>query len=267
MKQIESISLKPRSTGIVILSFLSLCCFGQNGQDGPEQILFQSANRERAAHGLAPVKWNAPLAEAAHRHALLLAQRDTLSHQFPGEPDLASRAASEGARFSTIAENVALGPSAESLQEQWMKSPPHRANLLDPQMNSVGIAIARRGETLFAVEVFSEIADELSLQEQEKLVQKQLQSRGLRILDYAPDARRSCVLDNGYAGNHRPSFVIHYATPDLGSLPEMLGKGIDSGHYHGAAVGACPISAKFGAASYRVAVLLYELPDTTNPGS
>ena len=102
MKQIESISLKLRSTGIVILSFLSLCCFGQNGRDGPEQILFQSANRERAAHGLAPVKWNAPLAEAAHRHALLLAQRDTLSHQFPGEPDLASRAASEGARFSTI---------------------------------------------------------------------------------------------------------------------------------------------------------------------
>jgi hypothetical protein len=260
-----SVTLKLAAMGITILSVFPLCCLGQSSQDGPEQILFQLANRERAAHGLSPLQWNTSLAEAARRHALLLAQRNTLSHQFPGEPDLASRAAREGARFSTIAENVAQGPSAKSLHEQWMKSPPHRANLLDPQMNSVGIAIARRGGTLFAVEDLSEIAGELSLQEQEKLVQKQLQSRGLRILEYTSDARRSCVLDNGYAGNHRPSFVLHYATPDLDTLPDMLLKRIEGGRYHGAAVGACPSDAKFGVSSYRVAILLYELPGKATP--
>jgi hypothetical protein len=259
------ISSKLATMGITILSFFPLCCFGQSRLDSPEQILFQSANRERVAHGLSPLKWNTALAEAAGRHALLLAQQNALSHQFPGEPDLASRAARDGARFSTIAENVAQGPRAKSLHEQWMKSPLHRANLLDPQMNSVGIAVARRNGTLFAVEDFSDTAGELSLQEQEKLVQKQLQSRGLRILDYTNDARRSCVLDNGYAGDHRPSFVLHYATPSLDSLPEMLVKRIESGRYHGAAVGACPSNAKFGVSSYRVAVLLYELPDATNP--
>jgi hypothetical protein len=258
MRQIMRISLKLVTVGIVIFSVFPLCCYGQSSPESPEQILFQSANRERAGHGLSPLKWNALLAEAAQRHAALLAQRNALSHQFPGEPDLASRAAHEGARFSTIAENVALGPSAETLHQQWMKSPPHRANLLDPQMNSVGIAIARRGQTLFAVEDFAEIVGDLSLQEQEKLVQKQLQSRGLRILDYTTDARRSCVLDNGYAGDHRPSFVLRYATPTLNSLPEMLVKRIASGHYQSAAVGACPSDPKFGFSSYRVAVLLYE---------
>lgn len=253
-----SISSKFATMGIITLILIPFGCFSQSGQDSPEQILFQSANRERTAHGLSPLRWNAPLAEAARQHAVLLAQKNALSHQFPGEPDLASRAAHEGARFSTIAENVALGPSAERLHEQWMNSPPHRANLLDPQMNSVGIAIARRGGTLFAVEDFAEIAGDLSLQEQEKLVQKQLQSRGLRILDYASDARRSCVLDKGYAGDHRPSFVLHYATPSLDSLPEMLVKRIEGGRYQGAAVGACPSDAKFGFSSYRVAVLLYE---------
>jgi hypothetical protein len=259
------IGLKLAIMGIVVFSVFLLCRRAQSSQDGPEQILFQSANRERAARGLSSLKWNAPLAEAARRHALLMAQRNTLSHQFPGEADLASRAAREGARFSTIAENVALGPRAESLHDQWMNSPPHRANLLDPQMNSVGIAIAMRGETLFAVEDFSESVDDLSLQEQEKLVQKQLQSRGLRILDYTTDARRSCVLDKGYVGDHRPSFVLHYATPSLDSLPEMLVKRIEGGRYQGAAVGACPSDAKFGFSSYRVAVLLYELPDKANP--
>ena len=252
------ITLKLATMAIVIFGVFPLYSYGQSGPDSSEQILFQSANRERAVHGLSPLKWNALLSEAAQRHAVLLAQRNALSHQFPGEPNLATRAAHEGARFSTIAENVALGPSAERLHEQWMKSPPHRANLLDPQMNSVGIGIARRGETLFAVEDFAEIVGDLSLQEQEELVQKQLKSSGLRILDYTTDARRSCVLDNGYAGDHRPSFVLHYATPSLDNLPEMLVKRIESGHYHGAAVGACPSDAKFGFSSYRVAVLLYE---------
>ena len=241
-----------------ILFLWPFYCFGQSGPGHSEQILLQSANRERAARGLSPLKWNASLAEAARKHALLLAQKNALSHQFHGEPDLAARAAREGARFSAIAENVAYGPSAESLHDQWMKSPPHRANLLDPEMNSVGIAISLREGTLFAVEDFSEIVGELSVEEQEKMVQKQLQSRGLRLLDYSNDARRSCVLDNGYAGNHRPSFVLHYATPDLDSLPEMLQKRIASGRYRGAVVGACPSEAKYGASSYRVAVLLYE---------
>jgi len=244
--------------GIAILSFFPPRALALNSQDGPEQILFQSANRERAARGLPPLAWSAALAEAARQHALRLARQNTLSHQLPGEPDLAGRAARTGARFSTIAENVAEGPSAVSLHEQWMKSPPHRANLLDPQLSSVGIAVAKRNGTLFAVEDFSDMAGQLSLREQEKVVEGQLKSRGLRVIDYASDARRTCALDNGYAGNHQPSFVVHYATPDLGSLPEMLEKRIRNGRYQSAAVGACPLGRKNGLAGYRVAVMLYE---------
>jgi hypothetical protein len=244
--------------GIAILGFFLPRALALGNQDSPEQILFQSANRERAARGLPPLAWNAALAEAARQHALRLAQQNSLSHQLPGEPNVAARAALAGARFRTIAENVAEGHSAVSLHEQWMKSPPHRANLLDPQLSSVGIAVAKRNETLFAVEDFSDTAGQLSLREQEKLVEGQLQSRGLRVLDYASDAQRTCVLDNGYAGNHRPSFVVHYATPDLDNLPEMLEKRIRSGRYHSGAVGACPLGRKNWLSGYRVVVMLYE---------
>ncbi len=61
-----------------------------------------------------------------------MAAQNTLSHQLPGEPGMADRASQAGARFSSLAENVAEGPSAESIHRQWMNSPPHRANLLDP---------------------------------------------------------------------------------------------------------------------------------------
>ena len=190
-------------------------------QNGPAQFLFESANRERAAHGLAPLKWSATLAEAARQHARRMAAQNTLSHQLPGEPGMADRASQAGARFSSLAENVAEGPSAESIHQQWMNSPPHRANLLDAQLDSVGIAVADRDGVLFAVEDFSLAAGKLTVGEQEGIIDAKLRSRGLRLLNYTNDARRSCVLDNGYAGTHTPSFVLHYATPDLPNAPRF----------------------------------------------
>jgi Cysteine-rich secretory protein family len=224
----------------------------------PAQVLFESANHERAARGLAPLKWSGTLAAAARQHAQRMAAQNTLSHQLPGEPDMAARATSAGARFHALAENVAEGRGAENIHQQWMKSPPHRANLLDPQLNSVGIAVADRRGVLFAVEDFSFEAGKLSVQEQEGIVGAKLQSRGLRLLNETTDARRSCVLDNGYAGNHVPSFILHYATPDLPTLPDLLEQRIQTGKYDSAVVGACASDAKTGFSNYRIAVLLFE---------
>ena len=53
-----------------------------------ERALLEDANRERVAQGLSPLRWNANLAAAAHAHALLMAQHNTLSHQFSGEAPL-----------------------------------------------------------------------------------------------------------------------------------------------------------------------------------
>jgi hypothetical protein len=222
------------------------------------QSLFESANHERTKQGLAPLKWSATLATAARQHALRMAAQNTLSHQLPGEPGMAERASHAGARFSSLAENVAEGPSAESIHQQWMNSPPHRANLLDAKLDSVGIAVAERDGVLFAVEDFSLAAGNLSVEEQEEIVNAKLRSRGLRILSYTSDARRSCLLDNGYAGSHVPSFVLHYATSDLRTLPDILEQRIQTGQYHSAVVGACPSDAKIGFSNYRVAVLFYE---------
>jgi uncharacterized protein YkwD len=37
-----------------------------------------------------------------------------------------------------------------------MKSPPHRANILDKDMDSIGVGVVERGGQLFAVEDFSQ---------------------------------------------------------------------------------------------------------------
>ena len=241
---------------VVVLSVLPQIALGQAKSSTPEKLLFDLANRARSEAGLRPVKWNAALANAARRHASRMAERNTLSHQFPGEPGLADRVALAGARFSAVAENVAEGPSAETFHSQWMKSPPHRENLLDAQLDSVGIAVAERNGVLFAVEDFSRDVLELSLRQQDKLVEAQLRSRGLRIRSYASEARQTCAMDNGYAGARRPSFVVHYFTTDPAILPDMLETRIRTRRYHSASVGACPPGTKF--AGYRIAVMLFE---------
>ena len=152
--------LSSKVAAILVASLILLpqTGFAQRRKKTAEQVLLESANRERAAHGLPPLKWDETLARAARQHTLQMAKQNSLSHQFHGEPDLPARAIRAGARFSVIAENVAEGPSAINIHAQWMKSPHHRANLLDTDLDSVGIAVTERNGQLFAVEDFSRAA-------------------------------------------------------------------------------------------------------------
>jgi hypothetical protein len=218
--------------------------------------LWNAANRDRAAAGLTPLQWDPALAAAAHQHALHMAQMNTLSHQFPGEPPMQDRARQAGARFSLIAENVAEGPSVTGLHTQWMNSPPHRANLLDPELNSVGISVVQSGNMLFAVEDFSAAVPALALDAQEQQVASQLAAHGLHDVSSTADARKTCELDRGWAGQ-RPATVLRYETADLRQLPNEIEPKVASGKYRAAAVGACEASGSSGFSRFRIAILLY----------
>jgi hypothetical protein len=221
-----------------------------------ERVLFDAANRERAAQGLSQLQWDASLASAARQHAMRMVQQNTLSHQFPGELPLQQRATQAGARFHIIAENVAEGPNATGIHVQWMNSAPHRANLLDPQLSAIGIAVAQAGNYLFAVEDFSQAIANLELDAQELQVSAQLASRGLRMMSGTNEARKTCDMDRGFAGL-RPSVVIRYETADLRQIPQELDGKLQSGKFRAAAVGACEAGGGSGFVRFRIAVLLY----------
>lgn len=128
---------------------------GAQSAPSPERQLFDAANRERRAQGVPALQWDESLATAARKHALEMAKRGAVSHQFPGEANLPTRARQAGVRYRSLAENVDQGPSAEAIQQALMMSPLHRANILDSGMDSAGIGAAKRGSQWFVVEDFS----------------------------------------------------------------------------------------------------------------
>jgi uncharacterized protein YkwD len=111
-------------------------------------------NSERAQEGLSPLKWNERLAKTAQRHADLLARNRQLSHQFTGEAPLQQRLAGVGLRFGKAGENVAVNLDAQSAHLAFMHSSGHRANILNPDFNEVGVAAVSDGDLLYFVEDF-----------------------------------------------------------------------------------------------------------------
>lgn len=245
-----------RIIAVTAVAFLFLTQFGtaQTNMDEASRVLFDSANRERASRGIPALKWDTSLAEAARQHAAQMAERNTLSHQFPGELDLPAREMQAGEKMSAAAENVAFGPDAEVIHNGWMHSPPHRHNLLDPQLNSIGIAVARRGNTLFAVEDFSQALAALSLDEQEKAVGEIIVRAGLKIRSDDSDARHVC---EGGQATTQPALIGQFSTTSLNALPAALERAVRSGKYSTAEVGACAKTPTNNLSQYHIALLLY----------
>jgi uncharacterized protein YkwD len=229
----------------------------ENNLTVAEQYLLAAANEARANQGLPPVRLDPVLSEASAQHAREMANHADISHQFDGEPELATRGANAGAHFSLISENVGEAPSSVIIHDLWMHSPGHRANLLDPNVDSIGIAIVTRDNQLYAVEDFASTVKILTLNQQERTVADVLAQSGMRVAETTDDARHTCTMSTGYAGSRQPWFIMRYTVASLNAIPSQLKSRLTSGKYHQAAVGACPATRKSSFTAYNIAVLLY----------
>ncbi|HEY1580418.1 MAG TPA: CAP domain-containing protein [Terracidiphilus sp.] len=220
--------------------------------------LLTLTNQDRAAQGLGPLRWSPELAQAAQMHDELMVRHNDLQHQFAGEPDVPTRAGQAGAHFRAVAENIALGPNAADIERQWMHSAMHRTNILDPQMDSIGIALIHDKGEVWAVEDFAHAVAALGPPEIEGRVIGLLTEHGMHSATATADARQTCEMPHGSAGGSRPRFVMRWEGSDLSRLPDVLVNKLQSGQFHSAAVGVCD-SARPGQGftTYKVAVLLY----------
>ena len=120
-----------------------------------EQQLLALANQSRHQAGVPALTLDRGLSQAARVHALTMLQANQLSHQFQGELSLPQRlAATTALLLDQEGENVALDYDAEHGHQHLMLSPPHRANLLNPSYNVVGLGVVRSGDRVYIVQDF-----------------------------------------------------------------------------------------------------------------
>jgi uncharacterized protein YkwD len=104
-----------------------------------EQQAFSATNANRAHNGLKALRPNACVQHAAVRQAKLMAQQEQMFHQDLGR-------VMRDCKLNTAGENVAYGfTSGRSVvNDGWMNSDGHRANILNPSFKLMGIG-ARKG--------------------------------------------------------------------------------------------------------------------------
>ncbi len=91
----------------------------------------------------APLRWNVSLADVATTQARQMALLDRMQHRDARDRGLAERLRATGYRFSTAAENIAVGyASMDTVVDAWIDSEKHCTNLMDPAVSEVGLACA-----------------------------------------------------------------------------------------------------------------------------
>lgn len=116
-----------------------------------ERRVIEFVNNKRAKHGCRPVRERFTLRKAARRHSWRMANHNVLSHQLIREPSLGVRITNAGyVNWRIVGENLAMSSrygyawTPRQVVRAWMRSPGHRANILNCKYRHIGVGLVKR---------------------------------------------------------------------------------------------------------------------------
>ena len=125
---------------LVMGSTLTAC------QSSEQARVAELVNQTRAQYGRSALRDNLQLDQKAQAWAEHLARYNTLAHS-----NLPSGITYQ---WRSLAENVGYGGSVAAIEDAYMASAGHRANILSTKWNGVGVGYARNGNRVYTVQVF-----------------------------------------------------------------------------------------------------------------
>jgi uncharacterized protein YkwD len=197
-------------------------------QSSQEQQLVRELNQSRAEAGLPPLKADERLTQAAREHSQKMADTNTLGHVLPGEAGVAQRLAATGLHFNRSGENVGYNTDFNGLHSGFMKSPPHRENILNRDYTLVGIGVVLGDEDVYwATQDFAQAIVDRTADEVEDLVAERVKSLRSSIQRVGVSSLHELACSMGKAGKVDPRKVlalpgVHYAVTYNNSRPEEL---------------------------------------------
>lgn len=101
-------------------------------------------NQERAKNGLSSLTENWQLSRTARYKAQDMINKNYFSHQSPTYGSPFDMMKNFGIKFTAAGENIAMGQRTPAeVMNAWMNSPGHRANILSPSYNQIGVGLAK----------------------------------------------------------------------------------------------------------------------------
>lgn len=136
-------SATPETTTIATNTAGEVVCAAPANELAFAMEVLRLVNVERVSLGLDPVEWKEQLAQISNEYACDMIQGQFFSHvnpitgEGPGE-----RAIKGGYLFRVLGENLAVGfNTPEIVMAEWMDSPDHRANIINPNWKEMGVGV------------------------------------------------------------------------------------------------------------------------------
>ncbi|MUK90716.1 LysM peptidoglycan-binding domain-containing protein [Ornithinibacillus sp. L9] len=105
-----------------------------------EEQVAQLVNQERSKNGLSPLQHRADIKNVAEKKAMDLINSNYFSHNSPNYGSPFDMLRTFGISYRTAGENIAKGQKTpEEVMNAWMNSSGHRANILKPEFDSIGV--------------------------------------------------------------------------------------------------------------------------------
>jgi uncharacterized protein YkwD len=129
-----------------------------------EDLVFEMTNQHRRAKGVAPLNQDAELRNVARAYSNDMMVRRFFGHTTPDGVSFQERISAHYPNWvSFMGENIwsAWGYKTSNPQKlakeivaDWLSSPGHRANMLDPDFTHLGVGVSARNGTILATQEF-----------------------------------------------------------------------------------------------------------------
>lgn len=141
-KTIAALTVEPGKNDLVMLNYTT-AKFAPRAD--LEVQMLQLINDERAKQHLPPLQMDSALTAIARAHCSDMFERGYFSHITPEGKDPLIRMHEANISYTAAGENLALAQTLLFAHKGLMHSPGHRANILNPAYNKVGIGVLDGG--------------------------------------------------------------------------------------------------------------------------
>ncbi len=157
---------------VAALTLATFACIGLSAvtaaapapdDDSIARDIIRLTNAERVSHGLGALTEASDLDRAARNHSVEMRDLNYFAHNSPNpnQHSVLERVRSVGGTDTSLGENLSKVDGYASQQiaavsvDGWMHSPGHRANMLEPEFNRIGVSVVRSGNHAWVTQVFS----------------------------------------------------------------------------------------------------------------